>query len=140
TVIVVPRGTHGTLTPQVFQKRLRPGFVLAVMNFAVRPIGAGRSLVTTETRVFANSVAVRRGFAAYWRVIYPGSALIRITWLRAIERRATQKTGSLTVLHRRTACVLKTNRTTSSGYGVCGAATTRRFGTSGSTTAAIFTK
>jgi hypothetical protein len=90
TVIVAPRGTRGTLTPQVFQfqNRLRPGFVLAAMNFRVRPDGTGRSLLSTETRVFANSTAVRRGFAAYWRVIYPGSALIRLMWLRAIERRA----------------------------------------------------
>jgi hypothetical protein len=89
TVIVVPRGTRGTLTPLVFQKRLRPGFVLAVMNFAVRPNRTGKSLLSTETRVFANSTPVRRGFAAYWRVIYPGSALIRLMWLRAIDRRAT---------------------------------------------------
>jgi hypothetical protein len=88
TVIMVPPGTHGTLTPQVFQKRLRPGFVLAVMNFAVRPDGSGGSELATETRVFANSAPVRRRFAAYWRVIYPGSAFIRIMWLRAIERRA----------------------------------------------------
>ena len=32
--------------------------------------------------------AARRRFAAYWRVIYPGSAIIRRMWLRAIERRA----------------------------------------------------
>jgi len=41
------------------------------------------------TRVFASGPAARRRFAAYWRVIYPGSALIRRMWLRAIERRAT---------------------------------------------------
>lgn len=90
TVILAPRGTRGTLTPQVFRKRLPPGFVLAAMNFAVRPDGAGGSLVTTETRVFANSDFSRRFFAAYWRVIRPGSALIRRMWLRAIERRATR--------------------------------------------------
>src|SRR5262249_15406862 len=82
TVIVAPRGTHGTLTPEVFRKRLKPGFVLAAMNFAVRPDGSGGSELRTETRVFANSDSVRRQFAAYWRVIYPGSALIRIMWLR----------------------------------------------------------
>jgi len=90
TVVVAPRGTRGTLTPEVFRKRLRPGFALAVMNFAVHPNGVGGSIVSTETRVFANSQSTRRGFAAYWRVIYPGSALIRRMWLRAIERRATR--------------------------------------------------
>jgi hypothetical protein len=44
--------------------------------------------VSTETRVFATSPAARRRFAAYWRVIYPGSAIIRRSWLRAIRHRA----------------------------------------------------
>ncbi len=44
--------------------------------------------MTTETRVFANSDDARRRFAPYWRVIYPGSAIIRHMWLSAIARRA----------------------------------------------------
>jgi hypothetical protein len=60
----------------------------ATMNFLVRPDARSGSLVSTETRVFADSDAARRRFAAYWRVIYPGSALIRRMWLRAIKRRA----------------------------------------------------
>lgn len=61
------------------------------MNFLVTPDGPGRSVVSTETRVFANSPSARRRFAAYWRVIYPGSAIIRRMWLRAIERRAISR-------------------------------------------------
>jgi len=87
TVIAAPRGTRGTLTPDVFRRTLPPGFTLASMNFVVRPDGTG-SIVSTETRVYANSAAGRRRFAAYWRAIYPGSALIRRMWLRAIARRA----------------------------------------------------
>jgi len=89
TVVIAPHGARGKLTPDVFLKPLPPGFATAGMNFAVRPDGAGGSIVTTETRVYANSPHARRRFAAYWRVIYPGSALIRRMWLRAIERRAT---------------------------------------------------
>jgi hypothetical protein len=59
------------------------------MNFVVTPEGPNSSLVSTETRVFANSPRARRNFARYWRLIYPGSALIRRMWLRAVERRAT---------------------------------------------------
>jgi hypothetical protein len=62
--------------------------VTAVLNFRVTPDGPGASMLTTETRVFANSSRATRAFAAYWRVIYPGSAIIRIEWLRAIKRRA----------------------------------------------------
>ena len=89
TVIAAPRGTRGRLTPEVFKRTLPPGFVLATMNFLVAADGHGGSNVVTETRVFANSPGVTRAFAAYWRVIYPGSAIIRLMWLRAIERRAT---------------------------------------------------
>lgn len=88
TVVVAPPGSRGTLTPAVFKQPLPPGFALAAMNFLVTPDGLGGSVVSTETRVFANSPAARRRFAAYWRVIYPGSAIIRRMWLRAVERRA----------------------------------------------------
>lgn len=93
TVVMAPPGARGTLTPQVFQKELAPGFALAAMNFVVVPDGLGGSFVSTETRVFANSPSARRRFAAYWRVIYPGSAIIRRMWLRAIERRAMNSNG-----------------------------------------------
>jgi len=58
------------------------------MNFVVEPEGEGWSQVTTETRIFAPEASVRRKFGAYWRVIYPGSSLLRIGWLEAIRRRA----------------------------------------------------
>jgi hypothetical protein len=65
-----------------------PEHAQATMNFLVEPNRTGGSLVSTETRVFAKGDGARRRFAAYWRVIYPGSALIRRMWLRAIKRRA----------------------------------------------------
>lgn len=88
TVVIAPPGPRGKPAPEVFAKPLPPGFAVAGMNFLVTPDGKGGSIVTTETRVYANSDAARRRFAAYWRVIYPGSALIRRMWLRAIVRRA----------------------------------------------------
>jgi hypothetical protein len=42
--------------------------------------------------------AYRRVFAAYWRVIYPGSALIRRMWLRAVKRRAESPVGQAGVV------------------------------------------
>jgi uncharacterized low-complexity protein len=51
-------------------------FVLAAINFRVSASGPGVFLVSTETRVFATDASALRKFAAYWRVIYPGSALI----------------------------------------------------------------
>lgn len=93
TVVGWPPGVRGTITREMFQNPLPPGFALATMNFVVTPDGEGGSVVSTETRVFANSATARRRFAAYWRVIYPGSALIRRMWLRAIERRSTTPQG-----------------------------------------------
>jgi hypothetical protein len=66
-----------------------PGLVKAAMNFAVIPLPGGATRVTTETRVHATDPAIRRRFALYWRTIYPGSALIRRMWLRAIAARAS---------------------------------------------------
>jgi hypothetical protein len=88
TVVGAPAGYRRTLMPTLFQAPAPAGFALATMNFKVTPDGAAASIVTTETRVFATDAAARRRFAAYWRLIYPGSAIIRRMWLRAIERRA----------------------------------------------------
>ena len=63
------------------------GRAKAVMNFRIEKTPEGCRL-TTETRVFASDAASARTFARYWRVIQPGSALLRRTWLRAIAARA----------------------------------------------------
>jgi hypothetical protein len=91
TVVRAPPGAGGRATPDVFRTPMQPGYALATMNFLVEPNRAGGSVVSTETRVFANSDGARRRFAVYWRVIYPGSALIRRMWLRAIRRRAERE-------------------------------------------------
>lgn len=65
----------------------RPGYAKATINFRIVPEGDGCRL-TTETRILATDDAARRRFAAYWRLIYPGSALIRRGWLEAVKRRA----------------------------------------------------
>ncbi|HEV2087438.1 MAG TPA: hypothetical protein VGR21_03895 [Cryptosporangiaceae bacterium] len=65
-----------------------PGYIKVAFNFVVRDVGAGWCEVTTETRVLGTDAGSRREFAAYWRVIYPGSSLLRVTWLAAIRERA----------------------------------------------------
>jgi len=75
-------------TPEAFKAVTRPGFAKAVMNFTIEPQGPGVCLLRTETRVHATDAVARDGFAPYWRVIAPGSLLIRHMWLRAIKVRA----------------------------------------------------
>jgi hypothetical protein len=89
-VVVAPPGNYDrrALDADWYARLTRPGFAKATMNFLVEPDGRGGSLLSTETRVFATDASARRRFAVYWRVIYPGSALIRRMWLRAIRRRA----------------------------------------------------
>ena len=89
TLVIAPRDAPAPedRRPEWLRSLSESGYAIAVMNFAVEPEGGG-SRVVTETRVFATDAWTRRRFAAYWRVIYPGSALIRRMWLRAIERRA----------------------------------------------------
>jgi len=60
----------------------------ATMNFLVTPDVRGGSNVSTETRVFASDQSALRAFKIYWRIIHPGSDIIRRSWLRAIKRRA----------------------------------------------------
>ena len=66
----------------------RPGFCKAAMNFRLREEGDGWIRLSTETRVLALDPSARRRFAVYWRMIAPGSALIRKMWLEAIRLRA----------------------------------------------------
>jgi len=89
-LVAAPRGwrPHGRPTPERFRALRQPGFGLVAMNFLLRDAGPGVCTLTTETRVYATDPATCRRFAPYWRLIYPGSAVIRRMWLDAIRRRA----------------------------------------------------
>jgi hypothetical protein len=65
-----------------------PRLARTAMNFLVEEDGDGWCRLGTETRVLGTDDGARRRFAVYWRVIYPGSALIRRMWLRAVKERA----------------------------------------------------
>jgi hypothetical protein len=82
TLVAERPGTEIAIATQV-----APG-VSAIMNFEVHRAGGGLSRVSTETRVHALEGRPLRAFTVYWRYIYPGSALIRVEWLKAIKRRA----------------------------------------------------
>ncbi len=87
--IVIGRAGNGRKsTPQEFKAFQQAQMIKIAMNFRVQEIDATHCLVSTETRVYAVGRDALHGFAAYWRMIYPGSALIRRMWLRAIKLRA----------------------------------------------------
>lgn len=68
-----------------------PAFAKAAGNLAVCVDEQGRTRCSTETRISAPEPSTRRKFAFYWRIILPGSALIRVLWLRAIKRKAERR-------------------------------------------------
>jgi hypothetical protein len=101
TFVAAPKAARANpparITAATFAGIHSPGFAIAVMNFRLRPLGPTRTHLTTETRVFATDAATRRLFALYWRVIYPGSSIIRTMWLRAIKRRAESDRNGITM-------------------------------------------
>ncbi|MBI3264806.1 MAG: hypothetical protein HYZ58_16910, partial [Acidobacteria bacterium] len=94
TLVAVPRDYARPPTREEFRTLSQPGYAKAAMNFVIEPTGDGRTRVVTETRVFATDAVTARRFKRYWRLIYPGSAIIRVMWLRAVKRRAESRVAS----------------------------------------------
>lgn len=46
--------------------------------------------LSTETRIYLCDSKTKMKFTLYWTIVYPGSALIRRIWLKAIKRKAEQ--------------------------------------------------
>ena len=94
TLVVKPRGARLSVpddpaeTGRRFAALSAPGHAKAAMNFRIEPQRDGTCRLTTETRIFATDRDTARRFAVYWRLVHPGSALLRVTWLRAIAARA----------------------------------------------------
>lgn len=88
-----PEWLRDRRSPEAFRTFQRRHAAKVAMNFRMWSTGASACRVFTETRVYATGPAERQAFAVYWRSIYPGSALIRRMWLRAIRRRAEQAAG-----------------------------------------------
>lgn len=72
---------------QEFAGLRKPGVVKMAFTFYAEDAGGGWSTVTTETRMVVVG-ASSRGPAIYWRLIVPGSGLLRREWLEGIKRRA----------------------------------------------------
>ena len=83
--------------PQQFVHFADSGFAKAAVNFHTAADQRG-TLLTTETRILATDERARRMFGRYWRIIRPGSALIRRDILAATAARAEH--AELQVVHR----------------------------------------
>lgn len=86
------RGGLRTVDAATFRGPQPAGTARAAWNFRVEPSADGSCQLTTETRVLAADPESRRRFRWYWRVIRPGSGLIRRGMLHAIRRSAETPT------------------------------------------------
>jgi hypothetical protein len=75
-------------SPAAFASFNQPGCVKVAFNLKVDDAGNGWTAVSTETRLHALDAGSRRGMAVYWRMIYPGSGMLRTMWLQAARTRA----------------------------------------------------
>ena len=75
-------------TSQEFAAYREQGAVKMAYDFNVEDTGGGWSTISTETRVLALDDVTRRGMGRYWRLIVPGSGLLRRQWLEGIKKRA----------------------------------------------------
>jgi hypothetical protein len=75
-------------TLQEFAAYREQGAVKMAFDFNADDTGGGWSTLSTETRVLALDDVTRRGMGRYWRLIAPGSGLLRLQWLDGIKRRA----------------------------------------------------
>ena len=86
-----PTGHVVAAEPARFRSAPPPGLAQGFWNLRVEPT-AGGTLLSTETRVRCGDPDTRRRFLRYWRVIRPGSGLIRRSLLRRIKSSAEHST------------------------------------------------
>jgi hypothetical protein len=91
TIVSAPAGYRsrlGHLDAHWFRSVADSGVVTATMSFHAMPHEQTSTNLVTETRVFATDQVGLRRFTWYWRTIFPGSWILRVTWLKAIAHRA----------------------------------------------------
>ena len=79
-----PTGGVVPATAERFREPPPAGLAQAFWNFRVTASGSGTEL-STETRVRCGDEVTGRKFASYWRIVRPGSSLIRSSMLRHIR-------------------------------------------------------
>jgi hypothetical protein len=79
---------------QEFAASREQGAIKMGLHFNVEEAGNGRCRVTTEQRVAALDGMTSSGMARYWRLIVPGSGLLRLQWLEGIKKRAESMPNS----------------------------------------------
>jgi hypothetical protein len=77
-------------SPAAFATFHQAGCVKVAFNLKADDAGDGWTTLSTETRLHAVDAESRWGMAVYWRLIYPGSGMLRTMWLQAARARAEE--------------------------------------------------
>ncbi len=80
------------IPPERFREPIAAGLAQAAWNFEVTAVDGGTELAT-ETRIRCADPATLRQFRRYWRLVAPGSGLIRHAILAQVRREATATPG-----------------------------------------------
>lgn len=82
-----PSGKMRQFTPEEFTSLDDPEFAKATWSFQVSHVSNAVTRLSTETRVFCPTPAVRRKFGFYWSLIGPFSSWTRREMLKALKKR-----------------------------------------------------
>lgn len=77
-------------SPNAFLDFNEPDYAKTTCRLDAIDVGDGTTRIETETWICGTDPASTKKFGRYWKLIQPGSALIRRSWLAAIERRANR--------------------------------------------------
>jgi len=91
--VIITNNSHQPEPPEItsleqFMEFNEPGYMKVAVNFRFIPNGNDNTILTTETRNYGITPKDSRTFGYYWRIIYPGSAIIRRVWLNTIKNRS----------------------------------------------------
>jgi len=81
-----PTGNLSPFRREDFEGPVLEGFARAVWNFSTKEVSAGRTILSTETRVTCGDSKSRRKFRVYWFFVRPFSGLIRRIMLRTVRQ------------------------------------------------------
>jgi hypothetical protein len=83
------------VAPEEFAAFQEPDYVKIAWTIGVTPLGDGRSVFHTETRVVATDRVARARFRRYWTLASPGIVIIRWEMLRLVRCEAERRARTL---------------------------------------------
>jgi len=87
------RGSIKGISAKRFSLFDQKGYAKAAWNVSVRSLDTRTAILSTETRIQCADEKSRRRFLLYWLAIRPFSGCIRVSILRAVQRRVEQLPG-----------------------------------------------